>query len=125
MSRPSEELAAPLVARRWRIQGRVQGVGYRPFVFRLAHEHGLHGWVCNGQEGVEVVAEGTEANMAAFGHDLRRRAPGLARPERIADESIPPLHSTDFRIRNSNTTGAPRIQVPPDQSVCADCLAEM
>ncbi len=125
MPRPSEELAAPLVARRWRIEGRVQGVGYRPFVFRLAHEHGLHGWVCNGQEGVEVVAEGPEANMAAFGRDLRCRTPGLARPERIADESIPPLRSTDFRIRDSNTTGASRIQVPPDQSVCAECLAEM
>ncbi len=119
------EPTTPLIARRWTIEGRVQGVGYRPFVFRLAHEYGLRGWVCNGQEGVEVVAEGPEANIVAFGRDLISRAPGLARPERITAESLTPLHSTDFHIRASDHTGEPRPHLPPDQSVCAECLAEI
>jgi hydrogenase maturation protein HypF len=122
---PAKQTDTPLAARRWKIEGRVQGVGFRPFVFRLAQHYGLRGWVCNGQIGVEIVAEGPEASLRAFGHDLLSRAPPLARPDRIADEPIPPLHSPDFRIRDSVTLGAPRIHVPPDQSVCADCLAEM
>lgn len=122
---PSGPVDTPLAARRWKIEGRVQGVGFRPFVFRLAQQYGLRGWVCNGRRGVEVVAEGPEADLGAFGRDLLSRAPPLARPERIADESIAPPHSADFRIRDSDTLGAPRVQVPPDQSACADCLAEM
>jgi hydrogenase maturation protein HypF len=122
---PSEQVDLPHTARRWKIEGRVQGVGFRPFVFRLARQYGLRGWVCNGQIGVEVVAEGPEADLSAFGRDLLSRAPPLARPERIADEPIAPPCSTDFRIRGSETSGVPKVHVPPDQSVCADCLAEM
>lgn len=114
-----------LRARRWTIGGRVQGVGFRPFVFHLAHEYGLRGWVCNGRAGVEVVAEGPEADLGAFGRDLLQRAPGLAAPEPITEESIAPPHSADFRIRESDTQGPPKAQVLPDQSVCADCLTEM
>ncbi len=122
---PAGRVDTVLAARRWSIQGRVQGVGFRPFVFRLARQYGLRGWVCNGQMGVEVVAEGPEAELGAFGRDLLTRAPPLARPERIADESIAPPHSVDFRIRDSDTRGTPTNHIPPDQSVCADCLAEM
>jgi hydrogenase maturation protein HypF len=125
VAHPATPPGSPLVARHWKIEGRVQGVGYRPFVFRLAHEYGLHGWVCNGQEGVEVVAEGPEANIVAFGRDLVSRAPGLARPERIVAESISPPHRTDFRIRASDRTGEPQVHLPPDQSVCGDCLSEI
>ncbi|MEJ1963608.1 MAG: carbamoyltransferase HypF [Gammaproteobacteria bacterium] len=114
-----------LRARRWTLGGRVQGVGFRPFVFHLAHQYGLRGWVCNGPKGVEVVAEGPEADLGAFGRDLLLRAPGLAAPRSIAEESIAPPHSADFRIRESDTLGPLKAQVLPDQSVCADCLAEM
>jgi hydrogenase maturation protein HypF len=94
-------------------------------VFRLAHQYGLRGWVCNRPTGVEVVAEGLEADLGAFGRDLRNRAPPLARPGRIDEESIAPPHSADFRIHDSDARGASVVHLPPDQSLCADCLAEM
>ena len=114
-----------LAARRWSIQGRVQGVGFRPFVFRLARQYGMRGWVCNGPMGVEIVAEGPEDDLGAFGRDLLTRAPPLSRPEQIAYEAIALPHSVDFRIRDSDAQGTPIHHVPPDQSVCAECLAEM
>jgi hydrogenase maturation protein HypF len=122
---PMRQLDETLGARRWRIEGRVQGVGFRPFVFRLAQQYGLRGWVCNGLAGVEVVAEGREADLGAFGRDLRSRAPPLARPGRIEEESIAPPRSADFRIHDSQALGASVVCIPPDQSVCSDCLAEM
>ena len=103
----------------------MQGVGFRPFVFRLARQYGMRGWVCNGPMGVEIVAEGLEADLGAFGRALLTRAPPLSRPEQISDEQIAPPYSVDFRIRDSDVCGTPVHHVPPDQSVCADCLAEM
>lgn len=114
-----------MTARRWIIHGRAQGVGFRPFVFRLAQEYGLNGWVRNGGVGVEVVAVGTEATLGAFGLDLRRRAPPLARLGRFEEESIAAPAAADFRIRASVSGGVAPTQIAPDQSPCAECLAEM
>ncbi|HHI00284.1 MAG TPA: hypothetical protein ENL40_02215, partial [Thermococcus litoralis] len=62
------------------VEGIVQGVGFRPFVYRIAHEHDLRGYVKNlGDAGVEIVVEGKEKNVRAFLRDLREKAPPLAR----------------------------------------------
>ncbi|MCX8113533.1 MAG: acylphosphatase, partial [Burkholderiaceae bacterium] len=76
-------LAANEVQQRLRIRGAVQGVGFRPFVYRLAHELALDGWVRNDGEGVEVVVRGAPADIARFHERLMREAPWLARIDSI------------------------------------------
>ena len=61
------------------VRGVVQGVGFRPFVYRLAHDHGLTGWVLNHSGGVEIEVEGTPSTLDAFVHGLTAQAPPLAR----------------------------------------------
>jgi hydrogenase maturation protein HypF len=129
MSTRALELRKPPVAataaRRWHIAGRVQGVGFRPFVYRLAHEHGVAGWVRNSGGEVEVHAEGTERQLRSFGEALLTRAPPAARPHlkevRVAEEESP----GGFRVLPSASTTVPHIHVPPDLFACDDCLAEL
>jgi hydrogenase maturation protein HypF len=129
-ARPADlDVEPAIAARRWILGGRVQGVGFRPFVYRLAKEYGLRGWVCNAAAGVEVVAEGPPALLENFAHDLLHRAPPFAHPGIHTEESIPPPRMPDFRIRDSEADGeaigiAAGV-VPPDQGMCPDCLAEM
>ena len=110
-------------ARRWVLAGRVQGVGFRPFVYRLAHRYHLTGWVQNQRGQVEVLAQGYGPELDAFGLDLVRQAPPLARPE--VRESAPvaraPLES--FVILPSEESADTRIHVPPDYFTCDACLA--
>jgi len=117
--------AVAVDARRWVVEGRVQGVGFRPFVYRLAHEHGLAGWVQNDGGTVSIHAEGVATALDAFEHDLLARAPPLARPRILIAGAARPGDGGGFRILDSEATGNPRIHVPPDQFTCDDCLAEM
>jgi hydrogenase maturation protein HypF len=112
-------------ARRWLLAGHVQGVGFRPFVFRLARRHGLAGWVQNQRGQVEVVAEGAAGALEAFGRDLLREAPPLARPRVLASEPVTPGGGDRFEIRASEATAECRVQVPPDYFTCDQCLAEL
>lgn len=118
--------AAPqaVAARRLRLSGYVQGVGYRPFVYRLAHELGVAGWVQNVTGAVLVHAEGTADVLAAFEHALVARAPAIARPRLTESVTAPVEGHTRFAICDSEA-GAPDIHVPPDFFVCADCLREL
>ncbi len=109
-----------------RVRGIVQGVGFRPFVWRLAREHALDGSVCNDGEGVLIRVRGGEEAQAAFLEALCQRAPPLARIERI---EVRPLTAAapagnGFRILESGG-GAIRTQVSPDVATCPDCLAEV
>jgi hydrogenase maturation protein HypF len=113
------------IARRIRITGRVQGVGFRPFVSRIAHEFGLAGWVRNRSGEVEIHAEGPAASLDAFVRALTQRAPPLAQPEPPSVEPAETAGLSDFAIRESAAGEIPRIHIPPDHFVCADCLAEM
>lgn len=112
---------------RWRvrIRGQVQGVGFRPFVYRLALQHGLHGFVHNDGGGVEAQIQGDSAALAAFCNRLRRGAPPLARIEEI-DIAILAVdeHTKGFRIEPSRRGGIPT-GITPDSTVCNDCLAEL
>jgi len=125
MSTPARLAAAPTLARRWIVDGRVQGVGFRPFVYRLAHQWALRGTVQNAGGSVIVHAEGPAGGLAGFGLDLVRRAPPLARPQLRSIVDTAPLGAADFRILDSDAGAASRIHVPPDQFLCDDCLAEL
>ncbi|MDQ1242306.1 MAG: Carbamoyltransferase HypF, partial [Pseudomonadota bacterium] len=105
--------------------GRVQGVGFRPFVYRLAHEHALDGYVRNLRGDVEVIVAGPEAALEAFTRELVDRAPPLAQP-RIRDiVACDTPARRGFEIAPSRAADAPQVSVPPDFFACDDCVAEL
>lgn len=116
-------MSEPPLARLFQLSGHVQGVGYRPFVFRLAHELGVKGWVRNITGAVSVHAEAPAAVLDAFARGLVARAPAIARPVLADARAVAPGNHADFRILDSEA-GTPDIHVPPDFFVCADCLRE-
>jgi hydrogenase maturation protein HypF len=110
---------------RVRVTGTVQGVGFRPFVYRLAHELGLGGWVLNDTLGVLIEAEGPAPAMALFLERLGREAPPLAAVEGIAPRELVPSGEVAFQIVASEAGGEPEAPVSPDSASCEQCLAEM
>ena len=119
------DVAAPaLVARRWALGGRVQGVGFRPFVYRLAQRFRLDGWVMNRGGEVEILAQGSDDALSAFADALIAEAPPLARPNFIATDVAPIEAGHGFAIRESEGA-AEHVHVPPDYFACDDCLAEL
>ncbi len=118
------QYSAP-AARRIVLDGRVQGVGFRPFVYRLAHAHDVHGWVYNDAGSVHVQAEGPASALERFTVDLISQAPPLARPHLVRSEPVPVEGHADFRIRASHADSQPSIHVPPDYYLCDDCLKEL
>lgn len=107
------------------ITGRVQGVGFRPFVSRLANELALAGWVRNRSGQVEIRVEGSGEALTAFNDALIKRAPPLARPEFPQISPVVPYGLSGFIIEGSETTDNSDAHIPPDYFVCDDCLAEM
>src|ERR1035441_5742622 len=89
------------VARKWILGGRVQGVGYRPFVYRVAHRCGVQGWVRNCAGEVEILAQGAPELLQRFGHALLTEAPPLARPRILSELPVAPEPTEDFQIRGS------------------------
>ncbi|HEY9504633.1 MAG TPA: carbamoyltransferase HypF, partial [Gemmatimonadales bacterium] len=118
-------MRAGLSARQVHVTGVVQGVGFRPFVHRLALRHGLAGWVRNESGEVHIEVEGSERELMAFLRALRCEAPPLARVEEV--ESVPavPLGAARFSIRRSRPRPGRRQPVPPDTGLCAACEAEL
>ncbi len=114
----------PVLSRRLRvrIRGTIQGVGFRPFIDRLARENGLGGWVRNDGDGVLIEIEGecTEA----FLDGLQPGAPRLAKIAQVVVSEIPSTGAADFEIRES-AGGDIQTAIAPDQPVCSDCLAEL
>jgi hydrogenase maturation protein HypF len=117
--------ASPFAAQRWLIGGRVQGVGFRPFVYRLAHLFELTGWVRNNGGEVEIHAQGPAERLQEFGEALLTRAPPAARARLIEMRSTLGESVEQFRIMASEASARPRIHVPPDLFTCDDCLAEL
>ncbi|MBI5484266.1 MAG: carbamoyltransferase HypF [Deltaproteobacteria bacterium] len=115
---------APLIRRHYKITGIVQGVGFRPFVYRLAHELGLSGLVRNSPAGVEIEAQGLAQALAAFEQALSHDAPPLAVISSITSDDIPIIDDTTFEILPSSA-GEPDIQIAPDSALCSDCLREL
>ncbi|NPA74477.1 MAG: carbamoyltransferase HypF [Euryarchaeota archaeon] len=109
------------------VSGVVQGVGFRPFVYRIAVQHSLRGYVKNlGDAGVEIWIEGTDENIEKFIADLKNRAPPLARVEHINVEKVRETGVAKFQILpSSNGGGGGDSIVPPDVALCDDCLREL
>jgi len=106
-----------------RVRGRVQGVGFRPYVWALARDHGLAGWVRNDADGVLIEIEG--AGCAAFLNDLTARLPALARIEALESEARRPVGEHRFEIAATGPAGPGAAAIPPDTGLCAECLAEL
>ena len=116
---------AHLKARRWLLGGRVQGVGFRPFVYRIAHRHHIEGWVRNLAGQVEILAQGDEKDLSRFAAALVAEAPPLARPEILSVTLTEPRESRGFVIKVSRSDGPAHIHVPPDQFLCEACVREL
>ena len=114
-----------IAAVRLRLSGRVQGVGYRPFVLRLARQRDIAGSVQNLLGEVEVIAEGPSRDIETFAADLVARAPPLAQPCMGRREAILPRGLRGFVILESATATAANVFVPPDAFTCSDCLREL
>ena len=113
------------VARFISIGGRVQGVGFRPFVYRLAQQHQITGWVRNVDGAVEIHAEGTPAQLEIFSHALLSEAPPLSDPGPLTVAACETKYAEAFSILDSAASSQADIHLPPDGFVCADCLAEL
>jgi len=113
--------------RRYQIRGIVQGVGFRPFVFRIAERHGLGGWIRNNSDGVVLEIQGTGGGLDAFLEDLHADCPALARIESVTlvDAPVDGAVYSDFRILVSDGSGQAATLVSPDTFVCEDCLREL
>ena len=112
-------------ARRIVVAGRVQGVGYRPFVYRRARELALTGWVRNGSGEVEIHVEGARERLARFESALTDEAPPLARARLKASTAVASTGAREFRILASLAEGDPEVHLPPDLFCCDECLAEL
>jgi hydrogenase maturation protein HypF len=112
-------------AARLSIRGVVQGVGFRPFVHRLAIKHQLAGWIRNASGDVQIQVEGDPAALETFVHDLRSEAPPLAHIDDVQVERCDPPGLTTFTILNSRTEAARRQPVSPDVALCAACEREL
>ena len=113
------------MARRLLIDGRVQGVGFRPYLYRLARAHGLDGWVRNRVGVVEIHIQGRAGAVTAFVDELLVDPPPLSRPRLASEAAAEPADLAGFEILDSLDQGEVRIHVPPDQYTCPDCLAEL
>ncbi|HZI37739.1 MAG TPA: acylphosphatase, partial [Acidimicrobiia bacterium] len=108
-----------------RVEGIVQGVGFRPFVHSLAGRLGLGGWVGNDAHGVVIEAEGEGEALARLVDSLGAEAPPLAVVERVSVRELDPQGEGTFRIAGSRDGGGRTALVSPDVATCADCLAEI
>jgi hydrogenase maturation protein HypF len=122
----SEPGTKEIVSLRLLARGQVQGVGFRPFIHRLACKLGLAGWVRNEKEGVFIRIEGEKAHCELFLLALKNGAlPPLARVDSLAEEAVNCECLSGFVIRESEDTGQPGATAPPDIAICRQCLREL
>ncbi|NJD20197.1 MAG: carbamoyltransferase HypF, partial [Gemmatimonadetes bacterium] len=108
-----------------RIRGVVQGVGFRPFVHRLALRYGVRGWVKNEAGSVHILAEGDGAALEDFAAALRTEAPPLARLDELVAVAAEVTGAEDFRVVGSDVAPRGRLPVSPDVAICPACAAEL
>jgi len=107
------------------IQGIVQGVGFRPFVYQLAHQHRLNGYVANTPKGVEIEVEGGQEALQHFLQELPKTAPPLATITQIDTEELPAANYYNFEIKSSAEGEERGALISPDTATCSDCLREL
>ena len=103
----------------------MQGVGFRPFVFRLAREMDLTGWIVNSVDGVTVEVEGAAEAVGRLLERLRTSCPPGAKIERMSVRSVPAVGDSEFTIQPSREEGAKQLAISPDLATCADCVVEL
>lgn len=109
---------------RVRVSGVVQGVGYRPFVYALARQLELSGYVTNDAAGVLIEVQGNDSALAGFTDSLRSGAPALAVVDGVGVTEVDVLPASEFVIRESATTSG-TTSIPADTAICADCVREL
>jgi hydrogenase maturation protein HypF len=107
------------------IQGIVQGVGFRPFIYQLAHQHRLNGYVANTPKGVEIEVEGGHLALQRFLQELPKTAPPLSIITQIDSEELPAAHYSGFEIKSSEEGEERAALISPDTATCGDCLREL
>jgi len=107
------------------VSGVVQGVGFRPFIYRLAIEEGLAGFIGNNTGGVTIEIEGAVAHLDVFLARLRREQPPLARIDSVRVRELPATGEATFRIMVSERLGPVSTGIPADAATCPDCLREL
>ena len=110
---------------RYLFTGIVQGVGFRPFIYRVAIKHRLGGFVCNTPEGVTLEVEGPAARVEKFASEVLKSFPPAADVSSVSSSDVAVLGETDFRIVASEQEGRKKVLISPDIATCADCLREM
>jgi len=115
----------PIVRKKILVKGVVQGVGFRPHVYRLAVEYALGGWVKNDASGVTIEAEGSAASVGAFIRDISVRRPAASRVDSVSASAVQPSGNKDFLIARSGGRTPSSAIIPADLALCADCRAEL
>ncbi len=117
--------APPRDAQSLHVTGVVQGVGFRPFIYRLARAHALCGWVLNAETGVEIHVEGDAGALRHFTLAIESEAPAAARIASLEARPAKVEGFEEFEIRESIRAERPTVRVSPDLPVCRECLEEM
>jgi hydrogenase maturation protein HypF len=125
MSAVATKPIAPTVRLKLAIQGAVQGVGFRPFVYRLAQEFGLAGWVSNSPQGVFLEAEGAREAVERFRRSLLDQKPPRSLIQNCDDTWLEPAGYEGFVIRESEARGERTTLIQPDLATCPDCLRDI
>lgn len=107
------------------IEGQVQGVGFRPTVYRLATGLHLGGWVCNNTDGVHIEVEGTANALNLFIDQVQKWIPAVARVTNITIQSMPIRNFSGFNIVHSQAKGTPALLITPDIALCENCREEI
>jgi len=107
------------------VTGVVQGVGFRPFIYRTAKEHGIRGTVRNTPAGVTIMAMGEGDQVLAFLKDIKDRAPAASRIDELDVLTSEPFEAGGFAIETSGLDGESSVLVSPDLATCPDCVAEL
>jgi len=107
------------------VRGAVQGVGFRPFVYRLATELQLNGWVSNTGQGVFIEVEGLPASVQQFLVRVEQEKPPRASIQSLESSILDPASYEKFEIRESEETGGKTVVILPDIATCADCVREI
>jgi hydrogenase maturation protein HypF len=118
-------IGSTIERRRIAIQGIVQGVGFRPFVYAQALHRGLVGFVLNNSSGVTIEVEGTSEALDGFQRALHEEAPPLARIDSLVAETVPPCYENAFIIAHSQAGAERHALIAPDTATCDDCLREL
>ena len=107
------------------LKGLLQGIGFRPYVYRLATQHSLSGWVANDRDRVLIEVEGEESQLSNFINALQQNVPAFGHIDQLEQHVIPVIHQSDFQFKASLTADEAAVFVCPDIAVCPDCVKEL